>query len=163
MQIQKLAYFGHGWHLAFSNEPLLDERVEAWTYGPVVPTLYHEFKEWGSGSIKKPATTVTLGVSPKTGRKTLLRFVAPSLDDAGVPTPTLTFTKQLLEKTWEVYGSLTGIALSQLTHEAGGPWERARSANPGVRGVDIPDDWIRDHFRAKMKANKGKAQAPAHA
>lgn len=37
MQIQKLVYIAHGWHLAITEKPLIHESVEAWTYGPVIP------------------------------------------------------------------------------------------------------------------------------
>ena len=55
MKIQKLVYFAHGWYLALYDEPLLDEKIEAWRYGPVVPSLYHEFKRYGSGTIERYA------------------------------------------------------------------------------------------------------------
>ena len=56
LKLQKLIYFAHGWHLAVTGEPLLDENVEAWPYGPVVPTVYHEFKKDGNSTIAGPAT-----------------------------------------------------------------------------------------------------------
>jgi len=44
MKLQKLVYYAHGWHLALNNEPLIDEQVECWQYGPVISSLFHEFK-----------------------------------------------------------------------------------------------------------------------
>ena len=55
MKLQKLIYFAHGWHLAIIGEPLIDECVQAWSYGPVIDSIYHEFKEYGSGPIKRHA------------------------------------------------------------------------------------------------------------
>ena len=144
MQIQKLAYFSHGWHLAFTKEPLIDERIEAWDYGPVVSTLYHEFKKWGSGKIEKPAT----GIEFAAGRG--LIFYKPALSDADVEEESLQFAKRLLKKTWRVYGSMSGLALSQLTHDPEGPWAQTRRENPNARSVDIPDDLIRDGNPAKQ-------------
>jgi uncharacterized phage-associated protein len=60
--------------LAINKEPLIDERVEAWNYGPVIPSLYHEFKNFGSGAITLPATDFHFE-----GKK--LSLVAPSIDD----------------------------------------------------------------------------------
>src|SRR5208282_4587731 len=51
LKLQKLVYFAHGWHLALRDQPLIDELVEAWDYGPVVPSLYHQFKRYGNQSI----------------------------------------------------------------------------------------------------------------
>src|SRR4051812_38412301 len=54
LKMQKLVYFAHGWYMAFMGDPikpLLDEYVEAWQYGPVIPDLYHAFKSFGSNPI----------------------------------------------------------------------------------------------------------------
>ena len=34
MKLHKLVYFAHGWHLALKGEPLIDETLQAWDYGP---------------------------------------------------------------------------------------------------------------------------------
>lgn len=160
MQIQKLVYFGHGWHLAFTDDPLIDERIEAWTYGPVVPTLYHELKVWGSGEIRKRVARWVFKVNPNTGKTSVL-IAVPSLDDPGGDNQHLRFAKALLRRTWDVYGRMSGVSLSQLTHEPGGPWDVTRRKNPEVRGADIPDELIRDHFKKKLKANRDRANATA--
>src|SRR5258708_4237314 len=51
LKLQKLVYFAHGWHLAVTGKPLIDEYVEAWPYGPVIPSLYHRFKSYGADPI----------------------------------------------------------------------------------------------------------------
>src|SRR5271154_4906780 len=51
MQLQKLVYFAYGWYLAITGERLIDERVEAWQWGPVIPSLYSAFREYGSDPI----------------------------------------------------------------------------------------------------------------
>ena len=48
MKIQKLVYFGHGWHLEYGLGALSAEHVEAWRWEPVFPGLYHRIKIWGS-------------------------------------------------------------------------------------------------------------------
>src|ERR1700676_3931940 len=52
MKLQKLIYFAHGWSLALTDIPLIEEHPEAWDYGPVIPSVYHEFKLFG----RKPIT-----------------------------------------------------------------------------------------------------------
>ena len=47
MKLQKMIYFANGWALGVTGEPLIDERFEAWQYGPVVPSIYHQFKAFG--------------------------------------------------------------------------------------------------------------------
>ena len=38
-KLQKLLYYCQAWHYTIFNEVLFDERIEAWTHGPVVPSL----------------------------------------------------------------------------------------------------------------------------
>lgn len=51
MKLQKMLYYEQGYHLAAFGTPLFDEDVEAWMYGPVVPSVYEHFKEHGAGGI----------------------------------------------------------------------------------------------------------------
>lgn len=49
MQHQKLVYFCHGRNLDIRSQPLVSDHFEAWQYGPVHPSIYHEFKHFGQG------------------------------------------------------------------------------------------------------------------
>lgn len=40
MKLQKLCYFAYGYHLAWEDRQLFQERFEAWANGPVVYELY---------------------------------------------------------------------------------------------------------------------------
>jgi uncharacterized phage-associated protein len=141
MKIQKIVYFAHGWTLAISHHPLIDEAVEAWPYGPVIPTLYHEFKKYGSGVITGKATSISF-IDPDT---LTFQIATPSIDnypdeDANEK------AKEVLNIVWEVYGELTAIQLSNLTHEPDSPWSQIYAKNKGRKGVDIPDAVIEDYF-----------------
>jgi len=52
LKIQKLLYYAQGAHLAIHGVSLFQEKIEAWTHGPVVPDVYHELKKFGSTSIQ---------------------------------------------------------------------------------------------------------------
>ena len=53
LKLQKLLYFVQAYYLAFtpSHEPCFREEIEAWDFGPVVPSVYREFKSFGGGDI----------------------------------------------------------------------------------------------------------------
>lgn len=53
LKLQKLLYFVQAYYLAFtpSHEPCFSEEIEAWDFGPVVPSVYREFKSFGGGDI----------------------------------------------------------------------------------------------------------------
>lgn len=86
----KLVYFAHGWCLALANKPLINEKVEAWQYGP-------EFKKYGNEGITSPA------VEFKHLGDFKFANIIPTVEDNDV--------KKLLEKIWETYGGYTGWQL----------------------------------------------------
>jgi len=147
MKIQKLVYFAHGWHLALKGEPLVDEHPEAWQFGPVFPDLYHHFKEFGSGPIKRRAYGHE---SSSKGGVFKFRLTTPSLDELKDETD-IQFAKNVVRRVWEVYGSWTGVQLSHFTHVPGGPWDVTWQANSDRKGTDIPDNLIRIYFASKVE------------
>ena len=40
MKLQKLLYYSQAWHLVWAENPLFDERIEAWANGPVIRDVY---------------------------------------------------------------------------------------------------------------------------
>lgn len=56
LKLQKLLYYAQGFYLALYEEPLFDEQIEAWAYGPVVPGIYHKYSDCGTGPIPKPTS-----------------------------------------------------------------------------------------------------------
>lgn len=149
MKLQKLVYFAHGWYLALRKEPLIKDRVEAWEYGPVIPSLYHQFKVFGNGTIKNRALVTKFDAG-------MFRLKTPSVDEQG-DTETNIYAKSLLDRIWEVYGGLTAIQLSNMTHEPGSPWEITWNRNPGQRHVVIPDELIMADFERRLQENDNAA------
>ena len=60
LKLQKLVYYAQGFHLAVFDAPLFPEPIEAWTHGPVVPELYHAYKNYGSGAIPPPVVDFSI-------------------------------------------------------------------------------------------------------
>lgn len=91
LKLQKLVYYAQGFHLAMYDTALFNEPIEAWTHGPVVPALYHRFKEYGSNPIPP----------------------VPELDfaifqgDVG----------NVLDEVYKVYGQYSAWKLRNLTHD----------------------------------------------
>lgn len=139
MKLQKLVYYAHGWYSGYTDQPLIDETVEAWQYGPVISSLYHEFKQFGSGSITSKAIDFD-GIQ--------FREVASPED------PTI---RKFLENVWENYGKYTAITLSEFTHAANGPWDHTWKESNGTRGTDIPFKLIASHFKTAIEKSKQKA------
>lgn len=53
LKLQKLVYYAQAWHLGIYDTPLFDDDFEAWVHGPVIPWLFHKYKEFGWKPILK--------------------------------------------------------------------------------------------------------------
>lgn len=144
MKLQKLIYFSHGWDLALFDKPLVDEEIQAWDYGPVIPSVYHEFKKFGASPITQYATDYDSAAQ---------EVVVPRI-------PLQDESVKLLLKVWEIYGGYTGIQLSNLTHLADTAWSKARvrAQDMGLRSIAMDNEEIKQEFVAKKKPAQ-----PAHA
>ena len=59
MKLQKLVYFAHAWYLIYQDGgKLINEAIEAWSYGPVINSVYHEFKHNGRNSITEKGSVL---------------------------------------------------------------------------------------------------------
>lgn len=100
LQLQKLLYFAQGWYLARFGKPLFDDDIEAWTYGPVVPSMYQKYKVYGSNGI--------------------MREGAPNAADRLSPDE-----YDLLLDVAQEYMRYSASGLVSLTHQKGTPWDNA--------------------------------------
>lgn len=46
LKLQKLLYFAQGFSYAFYDKELFNDDFEAWVHGPVIPSIYHEYKSY---------------------------------------------------------------------------------------------------------------------
>lgn len=97
-KLQKLCYYTVAWYYALYNSKLFeDDLFEAWVHGPVSPTIWVEYKDYGWQPI--------INSSSK-----------PTFDDA---------TDEFLEVVYNTYGEFSGHQLEGMTHEED-PWKEAR-------------------------------------
>lgn len=143
MKLQKLVYFAHGWYLALTGKPLINEPVQAWKLGPVIPSLYHALKHCGNEPI-----TECLREDP------LISFDSSpiheySIDDGPDPKEN-ELAKQFVKRIWNVYGGFTAVQLSNLTHLPDAPWSQTADKDKR-RGVEIDQDRIKNYFASQAK------------
>lgn len=99
LQLQKLAYICHGISLSRLERPLFIEDVYAWQYGPVVPSIYFRFRDFGADPVTETVEEVELD--------------ADSL--------------HIVQSVVEKFGQLSPWQLVKLTHREGSPWQRVWS------------------------------------
>ena len=143
MKLQKLVYYAHGWYVGNTGNPLIDESVQAWQYGPVIPSLYQEFKRFGAGKIEAKATD----------------FDPAECDFTEVSIPDDPNLRRFLDSVWTNYGKFTGARLSEMTHAADGPWDITRRESKGVRNTEIPLARIAEHFAKAVQEAKARSAA----
>lgn len=110
MKLQKLVYYAQAWSLVWDERPLFQERIEAWTNGPVVPELYRVHK--GQFRLSSWPTGNPEGLTAE--------------------------ERQTVDAVLEYYGDKTSQWLSDLTHREA-PWREARKGlspgDPGQREI----------------------------
>lgn len=124
MHLLKLTYLSHGWTLGLNDRALVYNAVEAWRYGPVIPSIYRRYKSFGGD----PVTAVPID---RTDRFT----------DA---------QQNLIAEVVEAYREYTALDLSEITHRPGTPW--AIVYETYGEGAIIPNELIRDYYRERSKS-----------
>lgn len=128
MKLQKLVYFCHADFLIDVGQPLIEQEFEAWEYGPVIPSLFHEFKDFGSQSITRRATCFN-----------------PITCQSGIcETPSLGAFEESIRASYEAYARYTASSLSKLSHSEAGPWAEAlrRFERGSIKGRTIDNRLI---------------------
>ncbi|SDJ95760.1 Uncharacterized phage-associated protein [Pedobacter sp. ok626] len=125
MQLQKMVYIANGFYLALKEKPLVNENVEAWSYGPVIRPLYDSLRVFGSGRITN--NLLSLYSSPV------------NLSDSDI--------KAVLEFTWKACKDKDGIQLSNWSHKEDSPWTKAVQEQKPI----IPNEYMIDYFKKFLK------------
>ena len=137
LKIQKLVYFGLGWCLALNNTDIIGgEDVQAWNYGPVIPSLYFSLRHYGKDTVKEPIPG-WFGEIDEEGNE-----IAPA-SPAKIPEEDKAILKTL-NAVWKSYKDRTPQQLVEITHRHNTPWKMHFKG--GLRNVEIPKDTIKAFY-----------------
>ncbi len=144
LMLQKLVYYAHGWHLGLGLGPLIDEPIEAWKLGPVIRSLYAEFRKFGGKPITEPAHDIKF--VPGEG----VTHIVPRMDcegDSGAE------SKDVIDRVWGFYKQFSGLQLSTMTHEPGSPWHQVASSFSTriPEYTRIPNAMLQEHFAKRIE------------
>ncbi|MEX2163730.1 MAG: type II toxin-antitoxin system antitoxin SocA domain-containing protein [Sulfuricaulis sp.] len=134
MTLLKVLYFAHAWYLAKQGEPLVAQPFEAWKHGPVNRVVYDQFKHHK----KRPIEGRAVSFDPRSMRYAQTTVIFDK------------DTSLFLQNIFDYYSSFHPFALSDLTHERGGPWDAvwSEAGERAVPGMIIPNDLIEAWFKA---------------
>lgn len=124
LELQKILYIAQMFHLGTSGgQPLIDDRFEAWEYGPVSPALYARAKGFGRGPVRN-----------------VFHWV-PDI-------PAESSEEQMIQEAVKQTTGMTPGELVSITHWPRGAWHQCY--RPNERGITIPNHMILDEFRARQ-------------
>jgi uncharacterized phage-associated protein len=135
MKVQKLLYYAQSLHLALYDEPLFENEIQAWRYGPVCPPAYHYYSEFEANQLPIPNHS----------------------EIASIPEQ----KQQLLEEVWDYFGIHHAYILSSMTHLEF-PWMRARKNLPSDASSTEPILLEDMHLLGEEKLLEIEREHPAY-
>lgn len=117
LALLKILYFAHAWSLALLERPLVRSDLEAWVYGPVAPSVYHELKHHGREPIEEQIRDRNLDEP----------------FDTEEATPEHMSGKAVIRLAWNLYKDLRPGQLVALTHKTGSPWDKDMGREPAAQ------------------------------
>ncbi|NET05015.1 MAG: DUF4065 domain-containing protein [Symploca sp. SIO2B6] len=103
LKIQTLLYYSQSIHLVLYGEPLFEDEIQAWRYGPVCPPAYYFYSEFEAQQLPVPSSS----------------------DLTIIPEEVI----EILEEVWQHFGHYYTYELSKKTHQEF-PWLKARKELP---------------------------------
>jgi uncharacterized phage-associated protein len=106
LKMLKMAYIAHGQALRLYNRPLFYDAVEAWKYGPVIPTLYFNIKGQYEEVVK------------------CVRVRGVDMSNIDLDEPLEPWAEHIVDDTMHQLHNIEALALSGVTHLEGSPWSQ---------------------------------------
>lgn len=106
MKLQKLMYYVCRDYVKVTGQMPISEEFEVWQYGPVLPSVYAEFKTFGS----KPITAYAKDASGRSYK----------VSEGENP-----ILAEVLDVVWAKHKRKSGVQLSEMTHGSGSGWVTA--------------------------------------
>ena len=135
LQLIKIVYISYGYVLAILDEKLFSEEIEAWQFGPVVPSIYHTFKHYKKESVSELSTEITFDDNFHFNEEIF------TMDKENENYET---TIQILDKVWDSYKKYSGYELIDLTHKDNTPWSQVFKHNQ--HHIKLEDSAIKTYY-----------------
>jgi len=142
-KLQKLLYYTEAWSLVHL-ESMIAEDFEAWVHGPVIPSVYREYKDFGYHPIK---------IDYECGESPVERY-HKLIETSGVTPDQWELIQTVLTK----YAGLAAFQLENLTHSEQ-PWIDARAGKgPNENSSDIISKSVIKSYYSSLISDNGEGQ-----
>jgi len=131
LALMKLVYIAYGYSLADLLHDVIDprfDRVEAWKYGPVIPSVYHSFKHFQNSPITdKAVVLVEDSLEP--------RYIVPFVTDGKL--------LESVSKAWNDYKNYSDSKLVDVCHKPDSPWAQVYKEG---KNNEIPESVTQQYY-----------------
>lgn len=127
IKLIKLVVISHGYHLAFTEKPLLNEAVRCYQFGPIIESLYYNLLKYGNEPLSEDALS----------RHCKCGFIPDSV-------------KNLLEAVYDSYKILSPDKISTICSKEGSPWHRAMQESGGYKRFDLDDKYLMEYYKENL-------------
>ena len=137
LRLMKLVYLSYAYCLVYLDKNVLNPRfdkVEAWKLGPVIPSVYHSFKDYGNKPITH-FTEVFTGTTEMDDGEELASLYTPRVHDEDV--------KSVCLLVWGEFSSFTDGQIVDFLHKDGSPWQCVYKEGENAR---ISDNLTKEYF-----------------
>ncbi len=134
LSLEKLVYFAYADYLCQHSDRLFEDKIYAFTHGPVVKSVYETYKRGGAMYIQPtefgPDSDARDDIRELPARSRIL-FAKDGVEKL-----------RSIDQTIQKYGKYSAGALVEFTHRAGSPWSMVDSSMPYQT---ISDELIRKY------------------
>lgn len=120
LKLLKIVYIAHGWMLGLHDKPLISEDVEAWKYGPVIPELYRDTRNFRREHITEMSSEYHVDLNSN--------------------------EQSIINQTFDGYAGYTANQLIRLTHKKGTPWYQVTKGKHARPGLVIENSIIANYY-----------------
>ena len=137
LKLQIILYYVQANHLALNNgTPLFSDLIEKWQYGPTIPSVYHEFKDFGINHI-----STARSILRPTGTGFDLIDFKPEMVDKSTQIEIINIVNNLI--------NLNPFDLVKRTHKENMWFDHQEIIMSGVRGLVYDNLELTSYFRNK--------------
>lgn len=151
LKLQKILYFLQAEYLSEYGKRLFDEYMEKWKYGPVTPSVYHEYKIFGAKDIQESDIKVIVRLPREDETPNLLgTYIKEDYDDSMIDEE----DRERIDSMLRSIGNTNPFDLVDETHRHSIWRDYSEKIMGGIQGIIYKDEEIINYFKSHEEDKK---------